>query len=220
MEIHDDNTAVEGIKEKSRPAYIKAWAKFRLFQENSVEFETRIPTEQEFLTYFRHLRTEKGMASSTMWTTYSMINSTIKGKHGSSLKIFPRVISLLKSYDTDIKHKADIFSTDEVQIFVNNKALSGAYWLVRKAVVVLAFFGGLRHCESMNLVLERFSSTKEGVYVMHERAKQRSDKQNSKFLVPRATAESDTDYAGIVESYLSQVKDDLGKYTGMIFICC
>ena len=40
MEIHDDNTAVEGIKEKSRPAYIKAWAKFRLFQENSVEFET------------------------------------------------------------------------------------------------------------------------------------------------------------------------------------
>ena len=124
------------------------------------------------------------MASSTMWTTYSMINSTIKGKYGSYL--------------------------DEVQIF-ENKALSWAYWLVRKAVVVLAFFGGLRHCASMNLVLERLSRTKEGVYVMHESAKQNSDKQNSKFLVPRATTESDTDYAGIVESYLSQVKMTLEK---------
>ena len=133
---------------------------------------------------------------------------------------FPRITSLLKSYDTNIKHKTDIFSTDEVQIFVNNKAISGACWFVRKAVVVLAFCGGLRHCESFNLVLERFSSTKEGVYVMHEHVKQKSDKQNSKFLVPRATAESDTDYAVIVESYLSQVKDDLGKYTGMTFICC
>ena len=31
MEILDDKTAVEGIKEKSRPAHIKAWVKFRLF---------------------------------------------------------------------------------------------------------------------------------------------------------------------------------------------
>ena len=46
---------------------------------------------------------------------------------------------------------------------------------------------------------------------MHESAKQNSDKQNSKFLVPRATTESDTDYAGIVESYLSQVKMTLEK---------
>jgi len=35
------------------------------------------------------------------------------------------------------------------------QVLSGAYWLVRKAVVVLVFF------ESMNLVLERFSSIKD-----------------------------------------------------------
>ena len=46
---------------------------------------------------------------------------------------------------------------------------------------------------------------------MHESAKQNSDKQNSKFLVPRATIESDTDYAVIVESYHSQVKMTLEK---------
>ena len=52
----------------------------RLFHKNSVEFKTRIPTEQEFLIFFRHLRTEKVMASLNMKTTYSMIKSTIKGK--------------------------------------------------------------------------------------------------------------------------------------------
>ena len=45
MEIHDDTTAVEGIK--GRPAYTRAWTKFRLFQENTVEFECRILTEQD-----------------------------------------------------------------------------------------------------------------------------------------------------------------------------
>ena len=59
-------TLVKGIKEKSRSmAYVI------LVQENLVEFNTRIPTKQEFLIYFRHLRTEKGMTSLNMWTTYT-----------------------------------------------------------------------------------------------------------------------------------------------------
>ena len=52
MEICDDTTTVKGIKEKSRPAYIKKRAKFRLFHENSVEFKAKIP-------YFKPLRTKK-----------------------------------------------------------------------------------------------------------------------------------------------------------------
>ena len=39
MEIRDDNTAVEGIKEKSRPAYIKAWAKFRPFKKTRLNLK-------------------------------------------------------------------------------------------------------------------------------------------------------------------------------------
>ena len=42
----------------------------------------------------------------------------------SSPSILLPITSLLKSYETDIKSK--IFSTNEVQMFVNNKALSGA----------------------------------------------------------------------------------------------
>ena len=118
MEICDDNTAVEGIKEKRRPANIKS--KYGLRQ--TVQFKTRIPTEQEFLIFFRHLRKEKNRASLNMWTTYSMINSTIKRNYGSSIKLFPQNYSFLKYYETDIKHKAEIFSTNVVQMCVNNKS--------------------------------------------------------------------------------------------------
>ena len=59
MEINDDNSAVEGIKEKSRPAYIKAWAKLRLFQKTRWSLKVGYQCmEQELLIYFRHLRTD------------------------------------------------------------------------------------------------------------------------------------------------------------------
>ena len=82
-----------------------------------------------------------------------MINSTIKGKYGLFLKFFHRITSLLKSYETNIKHRAEIFYTTEVQMFLYNKAQSWDYWLVMKVVLDLVLFGGLRYCESMHLVL-------------------------------------------------------------------
>ena len=75
-------------------------------------FGTRIPTEPEFLIFFRHLRTEKSIASLNMWTIYSMINSAIKRKYGSSMKFFLRTNSLYKYYETYNKHKSEIFSTN------------------------------------------------------------------------------------------------------------
>ena len=45
-------------------------------------------------------------------------------------------------------------------------------------------------------------SEAEGVFIVHERAKQRSDKRESKFLVPRAKNNDSTDFAAVVEQYL------------------
>ena len=57
---------------------------------------------------------------------------------------------------------------DDIQAFVTNSCLCGAYWLVRKAIIIVAYFGGLRHTETMALLLEKFTTTKEGVYIVHE----------------------------------------------------
>ena len=176
-----------------------------------------MPTEDEFMDFFKHLRNELGMSSSTLWTNYSMVNSFVKGKYGKSLQTMPRITSLIKSFDTDIKNKAFIFSKDEIACFVSNKSISGPYWLVRKVVVIMAYFGGLRSIELMNLKLEMLSSDMNGVHVKHMRSKQRSDKQNAKFLISRSTDKDSVDYAGVVESYIHQVHDNLDKFTGILF---
>jgi hypothetical protein len=60
LHIHDDATAVEGIKDASRPKYVKAWKTFKDFVDVNDELERRMPSEEELLSYFRHVRTEKG----------------------------------------------------------------------------------------------------------------------------------------------------------------
>ena len=67
----------------------------------------------------------------------------------------------------------------------------------------------------MEITLDKTVSTSEGVYVTHSRAKQRSDKRESKFLIPRAK-EGLLDFAFVVERYLTLVRDDLGKTVGKI----
>ena len=180
MNIFGDLKALETIKMKSRPLYEKAWSKFRDFFPCSLEFDTRIPSEEEFSTYFRFLRQDKGFSTSTLWTTYSMLNSVCKGKYSKSLQQYPRLQSIIKAFDVDVKKKAHIFTKEEIGEFVRNETLSGPYWLVRKALVIIAFFGVIRHTEVMSLVLEKISIGQEGVYVVHERAKQRSDQQSSR----------------------------------------
>lgn len=43
---------------------------------------------------------------------------------------------------TDIAKKAEVFSTEDVDTFLTSPKLSDPYWLVRKIVVLLAYFGG------------------------------------------------------------------------------
>ena len=75
---------------------------------NSGEFEERMPTEDEFADYFRSLRLEKKLSSSTMWTTYSIVNAVVKGKYGKRLQNYPRMTTLLKSFNTDTKKKVAV----------------------------------------------------------------------------------------------------------------
>ena len=58
------------------------------------------------------------MASSSLWTTYSMINGMCKGKFSCNLKQYCRVTSLIKSFDDDIKAKARVFSALDINKFV------------------------------------------------------------------------------------------------------
>ena len=69
--------------------------------------------------------------------------------------------------------------------------------------------------EAENLQLEDFVSTKDGVEITHNRAKQRSDCLVSKFLVPRT--ELEPNYAAICEEYLTAVRNILGQNKGRVW---
>ena len=176
--ILPDSEALIQIKEASRKIYLRAFGQLRKFVGE--DFSTRAPSEEELLQYFKHLREDKKMSSSSLWTTYSMINGMCKGKFACNLKQYCRVTSLIKSFDVDIKTKARVFSALDINKFVLDPEISSPYWLVRKATVCLAYYGGLRHVETMNLKIEMCESTPAGVFVTHMRAKQRSDKRNSR----------------------------------------
>ena len=45
-------------------------------------------------------------------------------------------------FDTDVKTKAKIFDKDALDVFLGDSTLSSPYWLLRKSVTVVCFFGG------------------------------------------------------------------------------
>ena len=97
--IKDDLTAFESIKEKTRPRYKKTWVEFKDFIGAGEEFDSRSPTEEELSSYLRHLRQEKGAASSSMGMLYSMINGVFKEKckFKGAVKFFSSAVIFLNS---------------------------------------------------------------------------------------------------------------------------
>ena len=126
MEIFDDKTALDMIKSSSRHAYQKAWSQFQDFFPEEC-FKENVPKEKHFIEYFKYLRNDKKFATTTLWTTYSKINAVLKMKFGRALQEFPRVAKFIKSFNTDVKKKAAIFSPEDLKDFVFKQSLCSPY---------------------------------------------------------------------------------------------
>ena len=211
------------------------WLDFKAFFPD-VNLDKRRPKEEELRQFFMDMRTVRGCAATTIWTNFSMVNSMCKGKYSFDLRNLPRIITLLKSFEGAPKKKAAIFTVEELRAFCEAEELEGAYWLVRKAIVILAYFGGLRLTEAMALTLEKIEARAgKGTRVYHSRAKQRTDKLNTKFDVPnkeedrkkqeeerkkKGDNEDDVvgfDWSECLSQYVRMVKEELGQYKGRVF---
>jgi len=197
---------------RTRKRYWKIWTDFKEWCELSDELETRPPTEEEMLNYFTFLREEKGFASNSLFTMYSMLNFVTKSKYCLSLKRFPSIIELIKEVVVK-KEKVKTFTMEEFDKFVRSEDISDPYWLVRKVVVIVAYFGGLRFIDTDSLLIEDFTTTQDGVKVCPTRVKNRPIKQ---FLIPRES-DSGLKYAKYVEDYLELVKEGLGETSGRVW---
>ena len=169
----------------------------------------------------------EGKAGSTICSTYSLLNGVMKHKYSFNMRTFPRISARMKVWlSEDVKKKAAIFTPGELKQFCEAEELEGGYWEVRKAIVVLAYFGGLRLVEATGLEVEKITPCAKGFDVVHDRAKGRTDKPSSKFTVPKKevpkegekeTVEDSYDWAGCLGKYLGRLKEELGKYQGRVF---
>ncbi len=208
--IFSDVEVFDQIKDKSRKAYIKAWEDFKAFNP-SVNFDETHPGEEAIIAYFKYVRQEKNFATSSLWTTYSYINSILKRKYGWKLQSLPRVTMFIKGFDEDTKKKAAIFEEKDLQSFLTKK-MDTSYWEVRQSIAIIAYFGGLRLTECMDLKLEQIIRSADGYTITHTRAKQRTDKMSTKFLVPEVGG-----YAGQLAVYLNNVNSQLDKFQGRVW---
>jgi hypothetical protein len=118
---------------------------------------------------------------------------------------------LIKGFNDDVKQKAAIFDDAVLKKFMVSRR-NIAYWLVRQAICIVSFFGGLRHQECMGLELEKIQRSKEGYIITHNRVKQRSDKLESRFIVPETGG-----YAAQLALYLFKVNNQLKLYQGRVW---
>ena len=103
--IYMDKEVFAQIKDKSRKAYIKSWHEFK-------NFNTGHDFVEAIIAYFNNRRLEKRMATSSIWTYYSYINSVMKMKYGLQLQSLPRITMVIKGYEEDTKHKASILEEE------------------------------------------------------------------------------------------------------------
>ena len=116
--------------------------RWSLFQINKYRLRKLSVLYRRNYKLYIHMQTKSppnfsALASSSMWTFYSMINAIIKSKYGVNLKSYPRVTTLLKSFDTDIKQKAAVFSQEDIYAVISSMELMTPYWLVRKVQVFI-----------------------------------------------------------------------------------
>jgi integrase len=90
--------------------------------------------------------------------------------------------------------------------------MDSTFWEVRQAIAITAFFGGLRLTECLDLKLEQMIRSKKGYTIIHTRAKQRTDKMSTKFLVPEERG-----YTKRLTIYLNKVNNQLSKFQGRVW---
>jgi hypothetical protein len=129
--IFSDEEVFEQIKPASRKAYKKCWKEFK-----EINPEEGRPGEEATVIFFKHLRFEKKVASSSIWTLYSYLNNVMKRKYGFKLQDLPRVTMLIKAFEEDTKRKAAIFDEVLLKKFMSQE-MPSAYWEVRQALAIL-----------------------------------------------------------------------------------
>ena len=214
----------ESYPAKSKVVYLKAFKLFEKFLKSRNQWVPEVvPTELQVLNYFFYLRNELKWAPTTLWSTYARINAVMIRVYGTSLKSYCRVANVLKSYDSGHSVKqASIFTPQQIEDFISDPELSSKYWLVRKVVALVGYFGGFRNIELKSLKFENCELDSMGYWFSFQRSKQRGRLEATTICIPRrqhdwvpvvsdsSRTALDFDPASLIDLYLAELQSDFG----------
>jgi hypothetical protein len=116
-----ESLMAETYPAKSKEIYLSAFRDFELFLKSENKFVLNVvPNETMLLNYFRYLKNVKKWAPTSIWSQYSHLNGVLKRRFRFSLKEFPSVTDLLKSYEVGHRvKKASVFSPQQERFCYN-----------------------------------------------------------------------------------------------------
>ncbi len=212
----------ESYPAKSKMVYLKAYKLFERYLKSQNQWSPNtVPTDLQVLNYFHFLRNDLKRAPTTLWSTYARINAVMKRVYGVSLKSYSRVGDVLKSYDSGhVVKQASIFTPQQIEDFVSDPELSSKYWLVRKAVCLIGYYGGFRNIELKSLKFENVELDGMGYWFKFDRSKQRGHLEATCICIPRrqpdwipVSSDSsrlglDFDPASLIDLYFAEIEND------------
>ncbi len=208
---------------KSKLVYLQAYKLFERYLKSQNQWSPNtVPSDLHVMNYFHFLRHDLKRAPTTLWSTYARINAVLKRVYGVSLKSYTRVADMLKSYDSGHSVKqASIFTPQQIEDFVTDPELSSKYWLVRKVVCLVGYYGGFRNIELKSLKFENVEVDSVGYWFSFDRSKQRGHLEATCICIPRrqpdwipVSSDSsrvglDFDPASLLDLYFSEIENDL-----------
>ena len=179
------------LPEKSRSKYEKQYELFSKWCESK---GTKKISENILLAYFAEKA--KVMKSSTLWSIYSMLRSTISVKNDINISEYKKLLAFLKRQavgHTPIKSKT--FNFAEVKTFLT-EAPDKTY-LLKKVILILGIAGACRRDELVKMVMDDIED-KQSVLIV--RIPDSKTYNSRTFTV---TNNANLDYLSIYRKYIS-----------------
>lgn len=136
---------------KSQLKYDTEWDRFMKFSEFK-DFQLSDITEEKVVQYIDFLRCELKLAPNTIWSCFSKINTNYQNLGGKKLQsLFPRLAKLINTYQENyVPKRAKTFSKEQINMFLTDAPDEGKFVLY-KAAVCVAYYGGLRCAELVGI---------------------------------------------------------------------
>ncbi|XP_059053089.1 uncharacterized protein LOC131847527 [Achroia grisella] len=180
------NSPLPLLTSKSWKKYMKAYYNFALWKKRK---GVKSFSEPVFLAYFKELA--KSKKPSTLWSTYSMLKSTVGNKNGIKMENYTKLISYLKKWSRGHKSTtSEVFSVENINTFI--KEAPDKEFLAIKVALIFGIKGACRANELLNITVNDVK--KQSDQLLFVKMTDSITKMDRSFTVP-------DEYKSIVEKY-------------------